>query len=268
MSLHPYPGRFAPVAPVHVLEQLEKTNDLGHYHLVLTHDVVKNKKRFHDLFHYYTHKNDTIIVDNSVIELGQPVEDIAMVEDAVSVFAHSCHPTIAVLPDVLLDCKATVKATEKGLNAWAASNVRNMFGERISLMFVPQGQDWKEILECAEVFEGVPEIRWIGVARNFLSILPSRQDITQVLHAMFPQCRFHLLGFSDDLVDDILCTRLPYVAGIDSAVPLRIQTPISLVEEVYPPRGTWWDDVKEVTPLMLANLRKVRKWCEERPRVV
>jgi len=258
---------FAPVAPLKILRQLDDANQLGNYHLVLAHDVLEHSAGFARLFNV-KYQFATVIVDNSVIELGMPEFNVDSMIKACKVF-NQCREVVPVLPDVLLNYDKTCKAVEVALRQWAVhEDNRDRWGNTYPLMFVPQGINWKEIVKCAEQFQGEKAIKWIGIARNFTPILKSRWEITQTLQALFPDCKFHQLGFSDDIADDILCTRMDHVTGIDSAVPLRIADygmKLSLTVDMYPKRGNWWHEVDVATPLMLDNLKLVRKWIEHKP---
>lgn len=246
---------FSPVAPVHILQQLSDRNELGYYHLVLAHDVLDRASEFRRLFRNTPNKWSTILVDNSVIELGHPVEP-RMIVDACNVFRSvGVHTVVPILPDELLDCKGTIKVATEALNAWCGHKIPGPY------MFVPQGRTMPELIECAEALACEPEIGWIGVARNLTGLFGTRWDATMVLKILYPKCKFHMLGFSDKLVDDMMCTRLPGIEGIDSAVPVRIDIPISLhPNEIYPPRGNWWNEVQELSDTARNNIRTVRKW--------
>jgi len=229
--------------------------------------VLEHSAGFYKLFNI-KHQFDTVIVDNSVIELGMPEFSVSKMIDACKVFS-TCREVVPVLPDVLLNYDQTCRAVEVALRQWAVHGEnQNKWGQPFPLMFVPQGINWKEIVKCAENFQGEKAIKWIGIARNFTPILKSRRDITLTLQALYPDCKFHQLGFSDDICDDILCTRMDYVAGIDSAVPLRIADygmQFRLTADMYPKRGNWWHEVNVTTPLMIENLKLARRWIEERP---
>lgn len=246
---------FAPVAPVSVLNALRMKGELRSYHLLLAHNVVAQEDMFRATLQRLP-QVITIIIDNSVIELGVPVkaEVIAkakrIIQEAVGFSQYN--DIIAVLPDVLLNNKATQLATAQAIKEFRRENIDN-------LMFVPQGNTFAEIVECAEAFQRIEEIRWIGVARNFVEVLGSRKQITKTLQSIFPNAKFHMLGFSRDTIDDIECTKLPGVEGIDSTMPLRISTPISFNSD-FPKRGNWWQENMELTDIMLHNIRQVNKW--------
>lgn len=256
-------GLFAPVAPIHILEKLHETNDLGAYHLVLAHDVLKNKQRFKNLFGRLSYA--LIIVDNSVIELEHPIAHEQILE-ACEVFLSelSFSPTVvAVLPDELMDATETVHRSVQALNAWQPWKEKY---KKLKFMFVPQGKDFKQFIACAEVFRthiSITHIDWIGVARNIQPFCPnkSRQVAVNLLEALFPAKNQHLLGFSDDIWDDVLSVKHKQVIGIDSAVPLRLHDrQMFFSDDVYPPRPKDWWDTAQWTDNVRINVRRFRGW--------
>jgi hypothetical protein len=69
-------------------------------------------------------------------------------------------------------------------------------------------------------------------------------------------------------MDDITCASLPFVKGIDSAVPLRagldniwLSSPHDY--EMYDaPRGKYWEEEKDLTVALIQNLQRVRAWLQ------
>lgn len=244
---------FAPTVPVNILEGLVKDGEAGGYQFLLAHDVVKNPVRWKEL-----RKNndfDEIILDNSCIELGAAV-NLEMVKEAVEI----CHPTVVILPDVLEKAVSTVESIGANLDSWRRAMPDQSF------MIVPQGKTIEHFTWCAEqllklepIF-GAGFLYW-GIPRNLVPLHGSRAEAIRVCHTLDPYMKIHLLGFSDDFIDDILCTQMEGVSGIDSAVPCRIvnhNIPLSMVMKV-PPRGSWWDSAVYDTQ-MAVNCGKIREW--------
>lgn len=246
---------FAPVAPVKILRHLLDDGALPHYNLVLAHNVVKEQAAFKSFLNARSDHWGTWLIDNSVIELGKPVE-ASMIADARSIMMGNRYSPaseyVCILPDALLDGQETIEVTKKALVDFRRANISN-------LMFVPQGRTPEEIIYCAEYFKTCEEITWIGVAKNFVGEIGSRRLITPILQSIFPKCKFHMLGFSRDTADDILSTRLPGVEGIDSSMPLRLNEPISF-SSFFPKRGKWWKEDMEYTPIMGLNCKEVSRW--------
>lgn len=247
-------AKFAPVAPIGVVSNL-KPSSSGDYHLLLAHDVAENSKLYSKFFGMF--RNFTIIMDNSVIELGGAV-DLKIVKNACT----AVDSTSVVLPDVLLDGKSTVESCQKALESWPAQ-FTDLFGHRADrgFMLVPQGKTLAEFAWCAQQFANDPRINFWGVPRNLVKEVGSRERAIDIVSAINPHRRIHLLGFSDDIVDDVICAKDRRVDGIDSAVPLRAGS-LGITFEfntVMPSRGDWWDTARHVD-LMDQNIETYKNW--------
>lgn len=240
-------AKFAPVAPIRILEQFSKQHILGEYHLLLAHDIVAselNRAAYHEVFGQRKW-DGTVILDNSVIELGTAVD-----LDEIATAAEACRANVIVLPDVLENGDATVDSITDAYGEWA-SRFDDVLGiDNYLFMIVPQGKTIEQFTECARVLYDFMEeyeqrIMW-GIPRNLVKLHGTRklginaiQEIDDMAHP-FP---IHLLGFSDNIADDIACAKIAGVGGIDSAVPIRTQEWPKIVsgELVAPPRGDWWE---------------------------
>lgn len=249
---------FAPVCPSRILKQLDPRNS-GTYHLLLAHDVAKDRgyKEFFDTLYA-----PTVIMDNSVIELGNAV-DLNVIKEA----CHNVLPTTIVLPDVLLDAQATVDSCKAALTEWRSafqdvlSKPIEFSSQGRGFMIVPQGETLEEWAWCAEQFKDDADINFWGIPRNLVGKIGTRKDAIEIAHALNPSRVIHLLGFSDDIIDDVLCARNRLVAGIDSAVPLRIASEGREMSMTLTtgPRGDWWDFC-QFNPRMDRNIELYRQW--------
>lgn len=246
-------AKFAPVVPHPVASYYAEVGMLGDYHLLLAHDVVANPTEYHRI---YANKGYDIIMDNSVIELGHPV-DLEFMRTAVGL----THSVAFALPDELLDKDATIKATLAALNDW-----ESLITKETGAMAVPQGADWDEWVSCVETFAHVDEINWIGIPRNVVNFLSmSRSRAVEVVQSMCPDKKIHLLGFSNDMQDDIAAAKCKGVVGIDSAVPSRMGmrdgVPINADSYKHAKRGDWWDNPNmEGMQLGISNVTTFRSW--------
>ncbi len=257
-------AQFAPVAPIRLLQKLHDENLAGSYHLLLAHDVVAKADAYRIMFQgdwLGAPSSHEVIMDNSAIELGAPVSPDVLLK-AVDI----CYAKIVVLPDQLLDSKATLISTFEALKEW--DTPLKEYPRGLDLMVVPQGKTVTEWTACALALSKIDTSRvsWWGIPRNFKDVCgESRQTAVNIAFAFKPQWKIHLLGFSEDTVDDILVAKDSRVYGIDSAVPVRegmagrLFTPGGDV----PPRGDWWDTSKWNTPITKEcreNLNDVRAW--------
>ncbi len=246
-------AKFAPVCPVNIYEALKEQKMLEDYFLLLAHDVAANQDRYSKVFTENLPFPETtdIIMDNSVIELGGFV-DLDLVSDAVA----ATKANVVVLPDVLEDGKATAKATLKHFPKWKDALPRGT-----QFMFVPQGETLEDWVTCLETVadEISTHIDWIGIPRNTPGrIIDSRRALIDIAKTIIPHSRIHLLGFSDDIIDDVRSCSHIHAFGIDSAVPLRLASqgkPMSLVADPGP-RGNWWEEA-EFNQRMIRNTDKM-----------
>lgn len=245
-------SRFAPVCPLNIAELMSQDNTLGSYHLLLAHDVLHSNENAGRYRRVYVHEmnatwhksNRTVIMDNSVVELGHamPYDDVmqaALVVDADYIVAQ----------DSFLKCAETVNAAAAFLQQHREFLKRNgQPTEKIpKLLGVIQGQTIGEVLQCAEFYASNPEFAAISVPRCLQPIFGSRMKPLMELYRRYHD-RFelwHLLGFSDNVIDDIACARLPFVDGIDSAAPIRAamhrqKFELSTIWSAGP-RGRFWE---------------------------
>src|SRR3990167_554124 len=248
-------AKFAPVAPVQVLEGLYAAGEFGDYHLLLAHHTVEHKARFRDLFNraYDDGWSGTVIMDNSIVELGDSVS-LDMIAEAVTVVkGNQPIPNVAVypvLPDVMGKGEATREIVAKEYPSW----VEQMPGD--GFMVVCQGSDFQDYLSSLKVFgdaNAYPDIEVLGIPRVLQRTCGTR--IRAVLSAKdyLDTHLIHLLGFSDDIADDIDSAKLLSTCGIDSAVPLRFREVFTEFIDAGK-RPTDWFETAQVDRLMIDNL--------------
>ena len=240
---------FAPVAPPEMLLSLKAKGALGNYHLLLAHDVVAQKELYREIFNDLS-QSMYIIMDNSVIELGEPVAPEVIEE------AHSIVPTtVTVLPDYIGECERTVGSCTMAAQKWSQKGLG-------PFMAVPQGRILNEFIDCAIALKDLPGVEAWGVPRHATVKLGSRHPLLYQIIITDPIKTVHLLGFSDNLKDDISCARAHGVNGIDSAVPLRLGLENMMMHEdliSHNPRGDYWETAKVATNMVLQNLKFIRK---------
>ena len=242
---------FAPVAPLPLMFNMKDKGILGKYHLLLAHDVADQHEAYAELFDGV--EDTYIILDNSLIELGHPAPDWMMQRAAASV-----KPKCIVLPDYLRDGQRTLNESKKAIARW----------KRLKLwpfMAVIQGVNKAEIQSAAAEIGGWSDVTAIGIPRVITDTVMPRSQFIEYVHKVAPYKSIHLLGFSNNLLDDIAAARLPGVVGIDSAVPLRMGLAgeqISLMQPSHTPRGDFWSEATELTDQAVENLESVRSWID------
>lgn len=243
--------RFAPVCPIHIYEGLEQSNKkaLGDYFLLLTHDVIANEERYANFF---KDRDCTLILDNSVIELGD-----ACTASALYRAANIVNATCVAIPDVLKQGERTLNAARLFLSEWKMLDQKKDF----SLMFIPQGFNARDFEHCIHtaMVEFGDKFDWIGIPRNLTGrVYDSRETAVKYILSLnqykLYQQKLHLLGFSDNVKDDMaVCHKFAdEIEGIDSAVPLRMGKLAWKDLDQLPARGTWWEEVV-MAPDIAAN---------------
>lgn len=265
-------AQFACVVPVHIAEALQG-NDIeedlfGNYHLFLAHDVLEHpaeyrricqriRERFFDAF---------IIMDNSIVELGTAMQIKDLMEACRITRAHC-----VVAPDAMGnggDTRFLALQFIKDYNKWVDSHPQEY---QPSIMAVIQGESFSDAWNTFEMYqEHRAHVRNVAVPRILVKQHGSRMPMIHALASKWLR-PIHMLGFSDDLIDDVSCARMMNVRGIDSAVPIRSGMkgiPLSLDSYVDPgPRETYWTDAINTNAqdmLVRQNIQNVRYWIRNK----
>jgi hypothetical protein len=233
-----------------MLLNLKAEGLLGEYHLLLAHDVAAQADLYEEIFEDF---DGYIVLDNSLIELGEPapLEMMTRAYDAVQ-------PNVTVLPDYLTNSRRTIDGHKNAITSWNDAGLG-------PFMAVPQGRSVGEVCMCADQLKRLPWIDAWGVPRIIADLAGSRMEVVYYLMSLGDDRKIHLLGFSDNLRDDLECAKMPDIVGIDSAVPIRLGLHGIKLDgfdptKKHPPRGDYWETAEEVTPLVRENLETIRSW--------
>lgn len=255
-------SRFAPIAPLHIMKELYECGQLGTYHLLLAHEVAAQPDQYRDMMALASQddRDFTVIMDNGVVELGKPVPP-----EVMAAACEAVPPNLIVLPDKVGDMVETIDLIRK----W-----REMYGKLAKdvgaeLMGVAQGNSVGEVIRCVFEINDSNRIETWGVPRWITNKIGSRMIVTIEL-IVNHNVQVHLLGFSDNLVDDVACARVPGVIGIDSSVPTLLGgMPNKLIsldnyKRMYRNRHSeeMWNNMKWNTHIA-DNVRRIRKWIGE-----
>ena len=200
--------QYSPVAPVEVLQQMKLRNMLSNYLLLLAHEVVNKPHAYAQLLDGF---DGTIILDNSLIELGTPVDMSVMLTAAAIV-----KPNFVVMPDMLGDRVATVSMTTAAIQQYGSK-----FIDGTGFMVAAQGNDVNDAVWCVEeiVKKHKSAHFMVGIPREVTNRQGSRIPLTSQLTAR--KYQVHLLGMSNNFKDDVSSALIYGVQGIDSASPVR-----------------------------------------------
>jgi hypothetical protein len=170
------------------------------------------------------------------------------------------------MPDTLRNAQETVLASTQFAYAFD-ERFTNTRGHIMGLAGVIQGSNLAECLWCAAQLVRMPRVDLLCVPRVLREVLGTRMLITMMIGMKYPAIKVHLLGFSNDLLDDVATARLPNVHGIDSAVPIRagmVGMELSLHTGYFDPgpRGDFWGRalVEKDMRLVAMNIAEFRKW--------
>jgi hypothetical protein len=261
-------AKFAPVVPIQIAEQLQgktKEDDIfGDYHLILAHDVLANPEGYKRVYDRVRERfpESFIILDNSIVELGTAMEMEALLEANRIV-----QPDCIVIPDAMGDGEETRRLAKKFCDDYY--RYTNAMIKPTPLMGVLQGGDVQDCLATYSTYTSLISVQHISVPRIIAQKQGSRVPLLVRLSNMWAFRSVHMLGFSDDLLDDISCARMPIVRGIDSAVPIRagmnmIDITLSHNRD-YGPRADYWErrisgEIEEIE--VASNLLRVRRWIQ------
>lgn len=250
--------KFAPVCGFQMMLDLlmQHPSYVGDYHLWLAHDVLKNQYEWEQIAGVIRREypDATIIMDNSLIELGSAMSQELILQASLCVSAD-----YLVLPDVLEECVATIDASRAFLREVRKEDLPKTMG-------VVQGKNFAELLRCAVELEhmGVDAIAIPRIVQKTMS----RKEILRMMVGGFPQMKFHLLGFSDNFSKDVEACQSgkthPQLMGIDSAVPIRCGQQNLLMNhwnanKVGKRDPDYLERSDPPTPHTLVNLMEIRK---------
>lgn len=203
---------FAPIVPVKY-----HPASITKYHLILAHQVVRSTQ----YRNYYSSLPDdhTIILDNSVIELGYT--DVGMIVGAMEFLGPFGGRLIVVCPDVLRDRVATVKAHRDFIHDVNIGDIIDDNGYHI--MVVPQGEDSKDWAYCLDELDGklIGSFTYVGIPRLTEDFEGGRQGLYTNNIGALQGYRVHLLGVQHTLSEIEWAKEYQEIVGCDSSLPIR-----------------------------------------------
>lgn len=249
--------QYAPIAPIDCLLKLQAAGFLGNYLVLLAHEVVAEVEKYEKLIREFS---GTIMMDNSLIELGEPV-DVETMMAAIEITGAD----YAVLPDKLLKMEETIEASTTALRQWQE------IGLGTQHVIVAQGVSVDECVFCVQqIIDEMPERDpfVISVPRALVEILGTRLEVIKALQKNFNNVPIHLLGFSCNYFDDIRCARYEGIMGIDSATPIRLgmegkimpisNSEVDPADGINTSREIFFKTCKSVNSTIVYNLGAIR----------
>ena len=251
--------RYSPIAPITILQILQESEVLENYLLLLAHDVLASEADYVFLMDEMAHPKlaaEMIIMDNGVIELGKalPFEDVIAAAEIVTA---EC----IIMPDVLGNLEETQLVV--------ALEMDKMRECDYPIMKVPQGKDYQEVVYCIKWLTDVMPVTlnkdYWGIPRWIANELGTRGPTIEYINRYNKHPKIHLLGMSNNWKDDLYCSHLPNVIGIDSANPLVLGLKdhyMGDLEYYHAERGDFWDQT-DINFNVLRNINYVRKCFAE-----
>lgn len=246
-------ARFAPVVPTQIARELQSAEKdfLGSYHLLLAHDILDKPQAYQEIYGRVREdypERSFIIMDNSIIELGKAMN----IKDLLAASEHLRADCI-VIPDEMGDAEGTRRNAIEFVREYTrAAYMRDDDAPEVpALMGVLQGETVEEVMETLLTFYALPLVEYIGIPRVITKQQGSRMPVLMEMQKSAVLASFkglHLLGFSDNILDDVSCARVPFIDGIDSAVPARAGLAGITIDlndfdwsDNVGPRGDFWE---------------------------
>lgn len=201
--------RFAPIGPATFKEELLKAST--DYHFALGQELIRDREYF-ELYREIGQRGGTfLIVDNGAAEFDQPPFE-AIVEKCNAVGASEI-----IMPDVLFDADATIKAT-------CSMEARKLVPPS-KRMIVPQGRNIQEWAVCLHTIHEQLSgwYRSIGIPKHVESMYGGRPvAVKHLVDLGFTGKNIHLLGAYRNLVlETQRCAAVyPGIRGADSGEPV------------------------------------------------
>lgn len=183
---------------------------ISDYHLILAHEVLGNE----DVAEYYQRlgKEHTILLDNSVVELGEAV-GLDLLKPAWEKFPNAW----GVVPDALADSAKTIQY---------ACNFVEEIPHSKKLMCVAQGSSVDDWLDCLRVITAILkpacEELLVGIPRIAQDLPGGREHLFLEANRLgYWAGPWHLLGIQHT-IDEVLWAReWPNIWGVDSSLTGR-----------------------------------------------
>lgn len=200
-----------------------------------------------------------VILDNSTVELGEPMDPDVYLVDAIRMGASE-----VLYPDWLYEADRSIEASKDFIKRAKKWKYKGLF------MGAPQGKTEDEWLDCARRMLEFPETTCLGVSRRYEAFwsqgrLNAVQGLWQVIEEVGREneVTIHLLGCQEMPEWDVFPSmRLPYVRGVDSGLPSHFSANgLVMTEGARRPLGNLDFGHKYRPALLHENLLRWRTLC-------
>jgi len=248
------------IAPTAMLERYSTLTDT---HLALAHLVLSNKT-YREFYKGRAAKGDFVTVDNSLIELGEPLPLEDVIRAAKMIDAQEI-----VLPDVFANCVETLKVTMAAYREIVASPDLTRF----KWMAVPQGRNALGWFYSYWVFSKLPEITTIGIAKHTERFSkggrPALLGALATTESLAVEKAHHLLGCWSNPTEVLKCSkRFRWLRSVDSSIAVLaglegkpFPDPIRGIEFERPEKPMDFDAVDDPHPnITMRNVKLFIRW--------
>lgn len=251
-------NQFAPVANLTTYQRLNEVGELGTYHLLIATEVVKDLQGWSQMWSYPNIDPDVgkdmfIIMDNGLIEAGEPAD-----AEVLHAACEAVHPNVVVLPDVLGHYKETEYLVKRDYGKFKSLGY--------PLMGVLQGRTAEEVVRLLTLYEALA-LDYISIPRVMTAHFGSRRWLVERVRWIGKP--IHLLGWSENVEDDLRCAAMQGVMGIDSAVPIWWTDPMPRTPPTESPFGSRPSNYWTFSPtgdefkIIRANIKWSRWWINK-----
>jgi hypothetical protein len=189
---------------------MEKWATRSRVHLVLAH-LLQDNPEYWNFYATRINIGETVILDNGAYEKG-----MALDSDEYGMLISAFHPTVAVLPDLLMQrAQLTVSASLRFLDRWGQLPVE--------WMFVPQSTpddlpNWYAALNTTLADMRVGHlITWCGLPRALHTHFGGvRVRVAAVIKTLYPSLKLHALGMGNASIAEYNDLK-PLCESIDSS---------------------------------------------------
>lgn len=181
------------------LQLLEESLNFNDYDFCLPHliDKYPDYEGFFDPYYYPYRRNRIVIMDNSLHELGEALDDQYLLDKI-----KNYKPTYIVIPDVWGDAEATIENAYR----WNRYKHQYDFLAKVKFIGVAQGESEEELFECIDVFTtlGFPKIaltyglpfykEYINHPNSDMALMLGRVHFITKYRNTLKNLNIHLLG--------------------------------------------------------------------------
>ena len=247
------------IRPAHILP-IGRQKRYADMHMALTH-LVESAGNEYNKFFMGLPDDDYIMLDNSVIELGEAVSLNRLINAAKIINADEI-----VIPDAYKNKDETLRLLYKYLEELEGKDLP------YKIQVVPHGKNANEWMDCYNEVRRIDEVDVIGIPKVTTSIFPGgRAYLTTLLDRLgvaTPNKEYHLLGVWNNPIELDYVSRYNWIRSVDSAITYACGVNgIRFDEQVGTQRPddlewSFYDDTSVNQHIIEHNIEMMGRWCQ------